>query len=101
MSCPGIGDVSADVNWKQFTNVETLKTICKAKGCSGFVTYKYDTGHALQGRVCWKKFAHQVNASHMQPNPSVDGIWIRKNFPSNDPVEGYSWEFVPRMSLPG
>ena len=74
--------------------------ICKNKGCSAFVIYKPGTNHGFSGRVAWKKFAYEKDQSHFKVNPACEGIWVRKNFPSPAPVDGFSWEFVPKMNLP-
>ena len=55
----------------------------------------------MQGTVCWKKLPHEITEANLTANPACDGFWIRKNFPSRAPVDGYSWEFVPGKSLPG
>ena len=81
--------------------MDQLKTKCKSTGQSAFCTYKLGTGHANAGKVCWKKWPHVVNETYLVPNPAVDGTWVRTNFPSDAPVEGYAWEFIPKMSLPG
>ena len=46
--------------------------MCKGKGASAFITYKEEGDNVnpkLKGAVVWKKFAYQVQASDLKPNP--------------------------------
>lgn len=97
MSRAGQGDVGSEANWAQKYSIDQLKQVCIERGYSGFVNYKSGVQHPMAGKVAWKKFSFQLDASFLTKNPACEGTWLRKNYPPPDD----EWEFVFEASKAG
>ena len=87
-SRPGVGDISKPVPRDKFS-IDQLKAQCIQKGFSGFCVYYEGTGHAYQGKVAYKKFAHPVTKGFFNSNPACEMTYFRRDWPEQD----QQWEF--------